>query len=66
MNELSVQISNAEVDASLNITCRKVMITYYITKSYQFKVFDPLLLKLQGTETEILKRYYIHLYKVFG
>ena len=29
-----------KVDASLNITCRKVMITYCITKSYQFKYFS--------------------------
>ena len=29
-----------EVDASLNITCRKVMITYCLSKSYQFIVFD--------------------------
>ena len=55
-----------EVDASLNITCRKVIITYCITKSYQFKIFDSLVLKLQGTETGILKPYYIHEYKVFG
>ena len=51
-----------EVDASLNITCRKVMITYCITKSYQFKIFDSLVLKLQDTETGILKPHYIHLY----
>ena len=28
-----------EVDASLNITCRKVMITYCLTKSYLFSFF---------------------------
>ena len=28
-----------EVDASLNITCRKVMITYWKTKLYHFKNF---------------------------
>ena len=39
-----------ENDASLNITCRKVMITYCITKSHQFKIFDSLVLKLQDTE----------------
>ena len=58
-----------EVDASLNITRRKVMITYGITKSaYQFEIFDSLVLKLQGsgTETESLKTHYIHVYKVFG
>ena len=55
-----------EVDASLNITRRKVMIMYGITKSYQFKIFDSLVLKLQGTETESLKTHYIHVYKVFG
>ena len=55
-----------EVDASLNITRRKVMITYGITKSYQFKFFDSLVLKLQDTETESLKIHYIHVYKVFG
>ena len=55
-----------EVDASLNITCRKVIITYCITKSSHFKMFDWLVLKLQGTETETLKPHYIHVYKVFG
>ena len=55
-----------EVDVSLNITCRQVMITYCITKSYQFKIFDSLVLKLQDTETETLKPHYIHVYKVFG
>ena len=55
-----------EVDASLNINRRKVMITYGITKSYQFKIFDSLVLKLQDTETESLKTHYIHVYKVFG
>ena len=55
MNELSVQIFKPEVDASLNSTCRKVMITYCITKSYHFKFFDWLVLKLQDTETEALK-----------
>ena len=54
-----------EVDASLNITCRKVMITYCITKSYHFKIFDWLVLKLQDTETETLKPQYIRVYKVF-
>ena len=43
-----------EVDASLNITCRKVMITYCISKSQLFEIFDLLVLKLQGTETETL------------
>ena len=33
-----------EVDASLNITYPKVMITYGITKSYQFEIFDWLVL----------------------
>ena len=33
-----------EVDAADNITSRKVMITYYITKSYQLKCFDWLVL----------------------
>ena len=28
-----------EVDTSLNISCLKVMITYYITKSYTFNIF---------------------------
>ena len=55
-----------EVDASLNITCRKVMITYCITKSYHFKIFDWLVLKLQDTDTETLKTHYIRVYKVFG
>ena len=55
-----------EVDASLNLTCRKVMITYCITKSNNFKMFDWLVLKLQDTETETLKPHYIHVYKVFG
>ena len=55
-----------EVDASLNITCRKVMITYCIRKAYQFKIFDSLVLKLHDTETGILKPHYIHVYKVFG
>ena len=55
-----------EVDASLNITRQKVMITYCITKSYQFKSFDSLVLKLQDTETVSLKTHYIHVYKVFG
>ena len=40
---------NPEVDASLNITCRRVMITYLITKSYHVKIFDWLVLKLQDT-----------------
>ena len=57
---------NPEVDASLNMTCRKVMITYCITKSNNFKMFDWLVLKLQDTETETLKPHYIHVYKVFG
>ena len=55
-----------EVDASLNIIRRKVMITYGIRTSYQFEIFDSLVLKLQGTETETLKYHYIHVYKVFG
>ena len=55
-----------EVDASLNITCRNVMITYCITKLYHFKFFDWLVLQLQDTETEALKPHYIHVYKVFG
>ena len=55
-----------EVDVSLNITCWKVMITYCKTKSYQYKIFDSLVLKLQDTETETLKPHYIHVYKVFG
>ena len=42
------------------------MITYYITKAYQFEIFDSLVLKLQGIETETLKPHYIHVYKVFG
>ena len=58
--------SKPEVDASLNITCRKVMITYWITKSYHFKIFDWLVLNLQDTESETLKPHYIHVYKVFG
>ena len=52
-----------EVDASLNITCRKVIITYCIT---QFKKLDSLVLTLQDTETDTLKPHYIHVYKVFG
>ena len=56
-----------EVDASLNMTCRKVMINYCITKSNNFnKMFDWLVLKLQDTESETLKPHYIHVYKVFG
>ena len=55
-----------EVDASLNIICRKEMITCCITKLYQLKFFDWLVLKLQGTETETLKPLYIHVYKMFG
>ena len=55
-----------EVDASLNKTCRKVKITYCITKTYHYKIFDSLVLKLQDTETETLKPHYIHVYKVFG
>ena len=42
------------------------MITYGITKSYQVKIFDPLVLKLQDTKTETLKTHYIHVYKMFG
>ena len=42
------------------------MITYRITKSYQFKIFGSLVLKLEDTETGILKPYYIHVYEVFG
>ena len=55
-----------KVDASLNITRRKVMITYGITKSYQLKKNNLLVLKLQDTEAETLKTHYIHVYKVFG
>ena len=55
-----------DVDASLNITRQKVIITYGITKSHQFKNFDSLVLKLQHTETETIKTHYIHVYKVFG
>ena len=55
-----------EVDASLNITRRKVMITYDITKSHQFRNFDSLVLTPQEIETETLKTQYIHVYKVFG
>ena len=55
-----------EVDASLNITYRKVIITYCITKSYQFKIFDSLVLKLQVTDSDTPKHHYIHVYKVFG
>ena len=55
-----------EVDVSLNITCRKVTITYCITKSYRFKIFDWLVIKLQDTETETRKPHYIYVYKVFG
>ena len=55
-----------EVDASLNITRRKVMITHCITKSHKLNFFDLLVLKLQNTETETLKTHYIHVYKVFG
>ena len=55
-----------EVDASLNIIRRKVMITCCITKSYQFKIFEWLVLTLQETETETLKPHYIHAYKMFG
>ena len=44
----------------------KVMITYCKTKSYHFKFFDWLVLKLQDTVTETLKPHYIHVYKVFG
>ena len=66
MNELSVQVFKPEVPASLNITRRKVMITYDITKSHQFRNFDSLVLKLQDTETDTLKIHYIHVYKVFG
>ena len=43
-----------EFHASLNIICRKVMITYGKTNSHQFKHFDSLVLKLQDTETETL------------
>ena len=55
-----------EVDASLNIIRRKVMDKYGMTKSYKFKIFDSLVLKLQDTETETLKTHYFHVYKVFG
>ena len=30
------------------------------------KIFDWLVLKLQGDETEIPKRHYVHIYKVLG
>ena len=49
-----------EVDTSLNITLRKVMITYGITKSYQFNSFYSLVLKLQDTKIVSLKTHYIH------
>ena len=66
-NERSISSDlKPEVDASLNITRRKVMITYGITKSYQFKIFESLVLTLQDIETETLKTHYIHVYKVFG
>ena len=42
------------------------MITYCLTKSYQFESFDLLVLELQDAETETLKPHYIHVYKVFG
>ena len=43
------------------------MIIYYITKSYQFNIFDRLVSERQDTETEtLLKTHYIHVYKVFG
>ena len=42
------------------------MITYCITKSYHFKIFDWLVLKLQDTETDTFKPRYIHVYEVFG
>ena len=66
MNGLSVQTLNRKLMPSLNITRQKVMITYGITKSYQFKIFDSLVLKLQDTETDSLKTHYIHVHKVFG
>ena len=44
-----------EVDASLNITCRKVMITNGKTNLHQFKKIDSLVLVLQDTETPIIK-----------
>ena len=50
----------SEVDVSVNITCRKVMITYCITISYQLKIYNSLVLKPQDTETETLKPHYIH------
>ena len=56
----------AEVDASMNVTCRKVMITYCMSKLYQLNSFDLLVLKLQGNGTETLKPHYIHVYKVLG
>ena len=55
-----------EADALLDITQWKVMITSGITKSYQFQIFDSLVLKLQDTETKNLNTHYIHVYKVFG
>ena len=51
-----------EVDAMLNITSREVKTTFGKTKSYQFIIFDSLVLKLQDTETENLKTHYIHVY----
>ena len=53
----------SEVDASLNITCRKLMITYCVTKSHHFKIFDWLVQKRQDIETETLKPHYIHVHK---
>ena len=54
-----------EVDASLNITRRKVMVRCDITKSYQFKIFDSSALKLQDNETDTIDTHYIHVCQVF-
>ena len=70
MNELLISsYFNPEVDKSLNITCRKVVVTYCITKSYQFEIIyhdDGLLQNFQDTKNETLKPHFIHVYKVFG
>ena len=49
------------------LLAEKVMITYCITKSYQFKFFDSLVLKLQDTGTGILNpnNIHVHLYMKF-
>ena len=38
------------------------MITFFITESYQFNIFDKLVLKLQHIETEIIKLHYNQAY----